>query len=172
MPQWQPGSKDRRQISGMLDTIPYIGQAKMGIEALVGRDNVSRTSLSGGNRLFNVGMAMLPVFGKLAEEGGVGAVSAIEGNASGAVSSEIEGAGVYIGQTNNILRRIPENIRSGKLASWEGVQFIPVSGGRLARRIVEQQAINHYRIGVRMDLENEINSIAPMFWKMLGISKK
>jgi YD repeat-containing protein len=75
MPQWQPGSKDRRQISGMLSAIPVLGQIKMGLEALSGHDAVGGTCLSGGERLLNGGLAMLPVAGKALGEAGSASVS-------------------------------------------------------------------------------------------------
>jgi hypothetical protein len=51
MPQWQPGSRDRQQISAMMNFIPYLGLAKMGYEALTGNDIVGGTCLSTGQRI-------------------------------------------------------------------------------------------------------------------------
>jgi YD repeat-containing protein len=51
MPQWQPGSRDRQQISAMLSALPVIGWVKAGIEAMTGRDYVAGTCLSVGQRL-------------------------------------------------------------------------------------------------------------------------
>jgi hypothetical protein len=72
MPQWQPGSKDRMQISAMISAIPGLGQVKMALEALTGKDWIGGRKLSGGERILNGVFVAAPTLGELAVEAGAG----------------------------------------------------------------------------------------------------
>jgi hypothetical protein len=122
MPQWQPGSKDRRQISGMLSAIPILGQLKMGLEALTGHDGVGGTCLSTGSRIFNGAMAMLPVVGKVAGEAGGavrGADAAEEAAASGGLMA-VKGTALvrYYPPNNGFLGQPVEEVLERGTVLW------------------------------------------------------
>ncbi|MCW3098461.1 MAG: repeat-associated core domain protein [Chthonomonadaceae bacterium] len=51
MPAYQPGSKDRRDLSGMASGVPYAGEVYMGYMALSGKDPIAGTCLSTGDRI-------------------------------------------------------------------------------------------------------------------------
>ncbi|WP_217697942.1 polymorphic toxin-type HINT domain-containing protein, partial [Sinomonas mesophila] len=82
------------------------------------------------------------------------------GNSSGiyAVNSP---KGVYVGQSNDILRRLAEHVRSGKFTAADAAAAAiqPVSGGKTQREIAEQMMID--RLGGVPNLLNKVNPIGP-----------
>jgi hypothetical protein len=67
----------------------------------------------------------------------------------------------YVGQSNNIARRLGEHIRSGKLKEDDlsTVESTEVLGGKLAREAAEQKRIDE--LGGIKELENKVNPIRP-----------
>jgi RHS repeat-associated protein len=67
----------------------------------------------------------------------------------------------YVGQSKNIVRRIEQHLKSGKLLPKDlpSVKITPVSGGKTAREIAEQLRINE--LGGVGNLENIRNPIGP-----------
>ncbi|MDA8139174.1 MAG: hypothetical protein M0036_11035, partial [Desulfobacteraceae bacterium] len=68
----------------------------------------------------------------------------------------------YVGQSDDILRRLSQHIRSGKLkpSELENVKMTEVLGGKTAREVHEQLRIND--LGTIRVLENVRNPIGPL----------
>ncbi|HET6881835.1 MAG TPA: polymorphic toxin-type HINT domain-containing protein [Pirellulales bacterium] len=74
----------------------------------------------------------------------------------------------YVGQSNDILRRLLEHIASKKLKKSDivTIKYRPVSGGKLAREIAEQfriQALGGIRGGFLDNKRNPVHILGPLF---------
>jgi len=72
----------------------------------------------------------------------------------------------YVGQSNNIERRLAEHVRNGKITqeAADAAQRSEVLGGKTAREIAEQRRINDLTNGVGAsspDIANKVNPIGP-----------
>jgi RHS repeat-associated protein len=67
----------------------------------------------------------------------------------------------YVGQSNNITRRIGQHVRAGKVtqAAADAAKRTEVLGGKTAREVAEQMRIN--KLGGIGKLENKVNPIGP-----------
>jgi hypothetical protein len=76
---------------------------------------------------------------------------------------------LYVGQSVSMSIRLAAHIRSGMTNLYSALRAIriPVSGGRLARRIMEQRMIN--LLGGPTKLENKRNEIDRRYWPQYGI---
>jgi predicted GIY-YIG superfamily endonuclease len=79
----------------------------------------------------------------------------------------------YIGQSENVARRLKEHISDGKLdkADLENVEIKEVKGGKLAREIEEQKEIeaNDGIVKKGRKLSNKRNPISKKRKKFLGL---
>jgi hypothetical protein len=76
MEQFQPGSKARQEVSGMISALPYVGQAKMLQEAITGNDEVAGCEIGNGQRVLNGALAALPIAGAALEKAGAAGLKA------------------------------------------------------------------------------------------------
>ena len=72
----------------------------------------------------------------------------------------------YVGQSNNIERRLAEHVRSGKISqeAADAAARTEVTGGKTAREIAEQRRINEITNGVGASdpgIANKVNPIGP-----------
>jgi RHS repeat-associated protein len=68
-PEFKPGSKERTRYSQILDTIPVLGQAKLGYQVVTGHDPVRGRTVSLGAR---IGTGVLLFLGAICHFGGEG----------------------------------------------------------------------------------------------------
>ncbi|PHM30359.1 RHS repeat-associated core domain-containing protein [Xenorhabdus innexi] len=67
----------------------------------------------------------------------------------------------YVGQSSDILKRLEQHFRSGKLLPGTPIKTTPVPGGKLQREIAEQKRIDDLGGVWRGNLENRVNPIGP-----------
>ncbi|MBT0774218.1 GIY-YIG nuclease family protein [Kineosporia sp. J2-2] len=81
---------------------------------------------------------------------------------TGIYVSETSRGNVYVGQSNNVDRRLEEHVEANKFTPNQAsaAAFFSVSGGKLRREIAEQRMIE--RLGGVENLENVNNPIGPL----------
>jgi hypothetical protein len=94
MPQFQPGSPERQAVSGMINPLPYVGQAKMLYEAITGNDDVAGCRLGNGTRIINGGLSVLPIAGAVLEKAGAAGIEAGAAKSAGALTAGAKETGL------------------------------------------------------------------------------
>jgi hypothetical protein len=80
----------------------------------------------------------------------------------------------YVGQSNNIDRRLAEHVRDGKITqeAADAARRTEVTGGKTAREVAEQRRINELTNGVGASdpgIANKVNPIGPKRQHLMDI---
>ncbi len=116
----------------------------------LGRGNFGDALISGG--------AMIPIFGQ-----GVTGVKLGKKATEGIYEFTDTAGKLYVGQSNNIAKRLNQHVNSGKLHKNQNVKTTQVLGGKTTREIAEHRRIQEITGGVAARRSNKVsNKVDPI----------